>query len=266
MDREREDRRVHLIASLIVKDELGRYLKPCVESLLEFCDEVAMVDDGSTDGTHGWAFSQERVHCCKTGKAHFFEHEGRARQFLLEWTLAREPTHILAIDADEFIADGRALRAAIDMDEEQPVWTLEMDEVWKADERNLWLRRDGGWRPHAAPILYAVPAKRPANFRIQDKALACGREPMSIRAQFRHALKTGTEILHFGWTNVSERRARYDRYVEHDSGQFHQKRHLDSIMYDDRRVGLTRRSWPVALLDRKAALLERINRTEGIIT
>ncbi len=256
---------MRLVASLVVRNELGRYLKPCVESLLEFCDAIALVEDGGTDGTHGWAYSQERVHCCATGASHFYEHEGRTRQFLLEWTLAQKPTHILAIDADEFIADGRALRAAIDHDDEQPVWTLEMDEVWKADERNLWLRRDGGWRPHNAPILYAVPPAPGALFRIQDKALACGREPMAVREQFRHALKTGTQILHFGWANVSERRERYERYVEHDSGKFHARRHLDSIMFSDRRVGLTRRPWPAGLLSRKAALLERINRTEGSV-
>jgi len=255
---------MNLVASLIVRNELGRYLKPCVDSLLEFCDEIRVLDDCSDDGTTGWLgelWTRSRVFVMTLSEPSFFVDEGRTRNALLDWTLEANPSHILAIDADEFIADGRALRAAIDHDDLQPVWTIEMDEVWKADEQHLWLRRDGGWRPHAAPILYRVPEKRPSNFRIMDRALACGREPMAVRAQFRTSLKSGTEILHFGWTNVSERKARYDRYVEHDDGQYHSKRHLDSIMFSDRRVALVRRDWPVGLLERKRALLERINRT-----
>ncbi len=253
---------MRLIASLIVKNELKRFLQPCIESLLEFSDQIRVLDDDSTDGSREWLLGCERVLVSLNRGPSFFTNEGAARNALLDFTLGAEPTHILAIDADEFVADGRALRAAIDMDDEQPVWTLEMGEVWKADEQSLWVRRDGGWRPHAAPILYRVPDKRSSNFRIMDRALACGREPMAIRQQFRHSLKTGTQILHFGWACEEARQARYDRYLEHDGGKFHARRHLDSIMYDDRRVALARKPWPAALEIRKAALLDRINRTE----
>lgn len=255
---------MNLVASLIVHNERDRYLEPVVSSLLEFCDELRVLDDSSDDGTYEWLVGQERVAVTPNLGERFFAHEGQARQRLLEWTLEARPTHVLAIDADEFVADGRAVRAALDMDDLAPVWTLPMQEVWKVDENRLWLRRDGGWREHPAPVLWRVPVRgmRNQSWRISDKALSCGREPVAVRQLFfrRQALVSGTEILHFGWTNVADRAARYARYVEHDGGQFHASQHIQSIMWSDRRVRLSPRDWPVGLVPRKHELMARIGK------
>ena len=39
----------------------------------------------------------------------------------------------------------------------------------------------------------------------------------------------------------------YERYFEHDQGKFHQNRHLQSILWQDKRVKLRRLPWPPAL-------------------
>jgi len=256
---------VKLVASLIVKNELYRLLKLCVASLTEFCDEIRVLDDGSDDGTYEWLVSGDQVRrgvsaISNDGLA-WIEHEGRARQRLLEWTLGAEPTHILAIDADEFVADGRVLRAALDEDDAQEVWTLAMQEVWKADEERLWIREDGGWRTHEVPVLYRVPEARGSEWRILDRELACGREPLAVRSRMgqRLARTTGTEILHFGWTDESGRRERYERYVVRDGGNFHAQAHLRSIMWEDRQVRMGRRKWPAALDVHKEEILRRTN-------
>lgn len=250
-----------LIASLIVRNEFDRYLQPCVRSLLEFCDEVRILDDFSTDDSYAWLLEQEDVMVLSNPNSAFFVHEGDARNALLHWTLQGSPTHVLAIDADEFIANGNALRAAIDHDDLQHVWTVKMQEIWKADENALYVRSDGGWRSHEAPILWKVPSapmlERP-EWRISDKALSCGREPQAVRDQWRNAQITGTEILHFGWTNQAEREARYQRYMEHDGGKFHSSRHLRSIMFPDRRVRMNQRDWPIGLMSYKAELLAKV--------
>lgn len=257
-----------LIASLIVKNELGRYLLPCLAHLLTYCDEVRILDDGSTDD---WAdrlrkngarppltrfdhvIDLDRIHVLRDEVSRFFYHEGAARNALLDWTLLGEPTHILAIDADEFVTDGPALRAAC----EQPVaiHSLDMEEVWRAEDECLCVRMDGGWRPHPIPILFTVPrnAGRDPQFRIQDSALACGREPMSVRARRNTARPTGAQILHFGWANESERVARHHRYAVADGGRFHASTHLDSILWPDEKVVLGGRDWPEGL-DRPAVL------------
>ena len=52
---------MRLVASLIGRNELSRYLVPCIESLQEFCDEIRVVDDYSTDGSFQWLSEQENV-------------------------------------------------------------------------------------------------------------------------------------------------------------------------------------------------------------
>lgn len=247
-----------LAASLIVRNELGRYLEPCVDHLLEFCDEVVLLDDHSDDGTFRWLLSQgERVQPLRhNSEPEFFKHEGRARQALLEWTLSREPTHVLAIDADEFVDDGPALRRSLEQWDEA-AFGLVMEEIWEAAGDGLCVRQDGGWASHAIPAVWRVPERIDASWRIADRALACGRMPRPVDSI---PLWAYGSLLHFGWANEQERRARYDRYRVADGGRFHASQHLESIMWGCNRVQLQPREWPAGLLPWKDAILERATR------
>ena len=252
-----------LVASMIVRNELGRYLQPCVEALLEFCDEVAILDDASDDGTWEWHrdLSDMRVKMQRADRSTFYVHEGRARNTALQWAYAQRPSHVLAIDADEFVTDGAAIRKACEADHGRGVWSLGMQEVWKADSRTLWLREDGGWKAQEGgiPILWRAPQGRAAHshlWQVADRKLASGREPAGVRRLGR-PLPSGSDILHFGWACEADRRARYDRYAEHDGGRYHRNAHLDSILWTDARVKLKRRPWPAGL--DKRTILARAN-------
>lgn len=240
-----------LVASMVVRNELGRYLEESLSSLLEFCDEVVVFDDRSDDGTSDYLLSllkkNVRVFLNENGQT-FFEHEGAIRQRLLNATLAYRPTHILAIDADEFISDGKALRAAVSGDGQ--VWTLQMTEIWTVSETSLYVRIDRQWGPRPVPVLYKVLPNQ--NLRILNRALACGREPVQIR-QTRNPTRLPIQILHFGWTNPTQREDRYARYQVHDGGRFHANAHLLSIL--DGHEVLEKQPWPDQLLDRKPAIL-----------
>lgn len=240
-----------LTASLIVHDELSRYLEPCIGGLLEFCDEVRVLDDASRDGwdeylADAWGRAGRRVLALREDEPGFFTHEGRARQRLLDWTLAGEPTHVLALDADEFIADGAALRRACTDDLD--VWACCMQEVWNADGAGLDLRQDGGWAETDVPVLWRPAALQAP--RIADRALACGRVPEGVsRLRGGH---TCTAILHFGWANRAERAARHERYAVADGGRYHARAHLDSILLPDDRVTLNRVPWPAGIAPHRA--------------
>jgi glycosyltransferase involved in cell wall biosynthesis len=247
-----------LVASLIVKDELSRLLELCIASLQEFCDEIRVLDDGSTDGSYEWLVEQGCSVLRNDGPA-WAEHEGRARQRLLEWTLASEPTHVLAIDADELVDDGLALRRTISDAPELAVWTLIVEEVWKADQAGLWLREDGGWRRRPAPLLWRVPAALTKEWRISERALACGREPLAVRRARRDWCPSGAQLLHFGWTREAERASRYERYVALDGGRFHSASHLRSIMWPERKMTLTPCSWPDGLVFYRDKILQALN-------
>lgn len=251
---------MNLIASLLVRNELGRYLRPCIAHLLDFCDEIRVMDDGSTDGTADWLEAQDRVHVLRQSASSFFEHEGRARNASLAWTMQGRPTHVLAIDADEFVTDGALVRNSCQVNRGPGVWSLIMEEVWKADDGRLWTRQDGGWREHPIPILWRAPRARVAAtgaWQIADRQLACGRTPTILR-RFRPVVPSGSSVLHFGWSCEADRAERHRRYVEADGGRFHASAHLNSIMWPDRKVRLAGREWPAGL-DRDV-LLARIRR------
>jgi glycosyltransferase involved in cell wall biosynthesis len=224
-----------LVASMLARNELGRYLEPCVLTLLEYCDEIRILDDGSTDGSVDWLRRLPNVQVLEQDGPPAFEHEGRARNRLLDWTLEADPDYVLAIDADEFVDDGQALREFLD-ETPAPVVTLCMEEVWKAVEVGYNVRCDGGWCPHEVPVVWKP--SRGTDWRILDRPLACGREPAAVRRlwQSRRHAYSDRAILHFGWTKPSERVSRHARYAELDGGKYHASAHLKSILWPDSRM------------------------------
>jgi hypothetical protein len=241
---------------IVAPVEVERYLDESLSLLCDFCDEVRVVVDGSCDSPAMDIVRRDNVSALCDPPTAFYAHEGRARQHLLDWTLAAHPTHILSIDADEFVSDGDALRQAIESSTATNVWMLNMMEVWRADERRLHVRVDGAWKPHPTCCVYRADLPQ---MRIADRALACGREPEIIRRYFREAKPSGVDIFHFGWANPTERQTRYDRYVEHDGGNFHARQHLDSIMWPDKRVRTHPYVWPKSLEQARDRILHLAN-------
>ena len=234
-----------LVASAIVRDEADRYLGPWLTHLLTFCDEVRLLDDGSTDATADIASSFTEVHVQPNQGPSFFEHESKARNALLRWTIKARPDYVLSIDADEFIGDAVALRALLAMNP-HPVYSLTMREVWKVEGDRISLRIDGAWGDRYCPILWrAPPLLRGSRWEIPNRKLACGREPSAVR--HAPARRTGIGIYHFGWARVSERVSRAERYFEHDGGRFHADKHLQSILWPDERVQLKWVRWPTSV-------------------
>lgn len=245
-----------LVASLIVHNEADRYLRPCLEHLATYCDEIVVLDDGSTDDTTAILRDAERVTGFTASRSTFYENEGRARQALIDVTLESNPTHIFAIDADEFVSDPLRLRKVLEAGAD--VARLCMCEVWGATGDRLSFRVDGGWRAHRAPLVFAANGP----LTIPAKKLASGRVPNEVLHRGRTTLDAGVDILHFGWACAADRQARFDRYAEHDDGKFHAGSHLDSILWRDShpRLRLCHDSWPAGLASVKDRIVERANR------
>lgn len=252
-----------LVASMIVAEvEVDRYLLPCLEHLSEFCEEVVLVPDGEWDTSFAWPGMfpwslPPGVRVMHAPGVDFYAHEGAARQALLDLTLERDPTHILAIDADEFITDGMALRRAIQADPGKASWDLCMEEVWNTYPTHLDIRQDGGWAEHDVIALFA-PQSVPTPLRMPDRALASGRVPQGLSALPRGC--ADASILHMGWANTAERDKRHARYVQHDGGRYHASAHLDSIMLPDTQITLSSRPWPEWTTRRIQSVLEAATR------
>jgi len=246
---------VKLIASLIVRNELGRYLEPCVDHLLEFCDEIRVLDEGSTDG-----WSDDRVMCLRAPErvGDAFVNHAAMRQRLLDFTLEGAPTHILAIDADEFITDGALLRQTAESLDYAGALKVCLQEVWRVRDDDLDIRQDGGWQEHDVALVWRPDRLKPNQLKITDKGHATGRTPDAVGL-----LPTGhtcSALLHLGWANVGERDERFARYAVGDAGKFHAKAHIDSIAWPDSRMRFESVPWPDGLESWRAELTARANR------
>ena len=267
---------VNLVAGMVVRNELGRYLRWSLPALLEYADHVVILDDHSDDGTFEWLDGLEmhgRVRVVRSDLPPMFENEGAVRQHLHALTLALEPTHVIAVDADEFIGDGHVIRDRLNdhlVSRDRlrlHAWTCAMEEIWDVTSQELACRCDGSWRPHDVPVLYSVPdgMKTPGRWMWSDRALASGRVPQEVSslALRRGAAPTGTEILHFGWADQRERQQRAARYAALDGGRFHANTHLQSILWPESRQSRGEREWPPALLPYRAQLVRHVNGTTG---
>jgi hypothetical protein len=243
---------VNLVASLVVRNELVRYLKPCIEHLLEFCDKIVVLDDASDDGTAEWLldYASAGLFIGLSPESSFYRHEGRTRDRLLALTLAQKPTHVLNLDADEFITDGPALRDLIAEQPDASAWHIPIEEVWEANDDRYLAREDGGWKT-GRTLCWKVPAGR---LTFPNRALACGRVPSQLRVG--SARPAAVSLLHVGWLDESDRVSRHDRYVKHDGGRFHRGAHLASILWPREKVELVARPWPQSLAPWKDAILE----------
>lgn len=257
---------MRIVASMVVRNELNRYLPAAVAHLETYCDVVVILDDQSTDGTVEWlrANTGATVHTTEgdRGEVGTFVHEANTRQRLLELTmeviagLPYKPTFVLAIDADEFVADPFVLRQAVEENPHNRTFMLCMQEVWTASDEGLAIRVDGGWMEHDAGMLFRSPVSLGEDgWEFPDKALACGRVPPAVNRY--PGVHTCSAVLHFGWANPWERLDRYRRYVEQDGGRFHASSHLDSIMWDDARVLVVDREWPDALSGWRDSILSQ---------
>jgi hypothetical protein len=254
---------VKLVAMMMVgAGELERYLNVTVPALLEHCDEVTVRCEGDAEISYLENLDDQRVHAFQAEPS-FFGDEGTSRNELLAWTMQRVDAGdwILSIDADELVTDGQRLRQACET--QCPIVTLDMQECWRVTDDGLAIREDGGWHAHAVPICFRVPDRLDNEWRIRDKQLACGREPLAVQSLHRQHCSepSGADIIHLGWSNRAERQQRYQRYAVNDGGRFHANQHLRSIMWDDHQVRLRERAWPESWSPvLRAGLVERANR------
>lgn len=258
-----------LTASLIIRNELGRYLEPCISHLLEFCDEIRILDDSSTDRWaetihSGWGAAGRRVIAVqheaeKRNDEPDFHLHAAARNRLLAFTLDGWPDYVIAVDADEFVSDGAAVRRGCMRGGD--VLSLTISEVWEACDDLLCVREDGGWRSHEIGAVWRAERFR-RDALLADRGHATGRVPEGVNTV--PAVSTGEALLHFGWANRAERAERFERYAVGDAGRFHAAAHIASIMAEDIHVECRAREWSAALEPWREAILARANGTQNI--
>jgi hypothetical protein len=233
-----------VVAHLVVRDEMHRWLGPCLERLVRQFDTVTVFDDGSTDGSAEYA----RAVGCVVGHRPdhvpaFLEHEAACREYAWSWMIDAvelDPDDIVvALDADEIISgDRHTIRSIVSLSSACR-FVCAIDEIFSVDAAGTPLRRvDGQWGRINGVRIARVGRQR--EFRSQR--LGCGSVPAATGEWATTALIV---IRHLGYLRPEDRRAKFDRYI---GRREHRQQHVRSILTSPRLepvpgVGIIERSW-----------------------
>lgn len=145
---------MRLTAGIRVKNG-ALWAAECLSHLSLFCDDIVVLDDGSTDATPDLCRACPQVTRFLRWEKNFF-HEGMDRNVVLAMAKDTEPDWILIMDIDEvFEAQAPELIPQLMAQEEYAVWGFRMLHFWR-DKQHF--RIDGKWgdetRTHIHPRLF----------------------------------------------------------------------------------------------------------------
>ena len=225
--------------SLVVKNEIGRYLKPCIDWASLFLDEIFVFDDRSTDGSAELARDLGCiVRTRDESTPSFIQHEGQFRE--AAWAAFEESIRpaqsrdwVLAFDADEFLVSDTDVResllAAIGKVESNRTVgiVLPFREIFKVDSDGvMYARIDGFWAKVRGPRLFRYLRNGVWN----NKPMGCGSEPNYVSSSRYHSTATcGLSVIHLGYARDADKQDKYSRYsslVQHG----HSDSHIESIL------------------------------------
>jgi len=219
---------VKLIAQMVGRNEAGRFLPDVLEHMKSFVDVIVFNDDASTDDTPEIARSAG-AHVYLADEQRFNVNEGQLRQ----WAWNNLSKHaevgdwILAIDCDEKLWMKSSVKS-LDSLLKQPdydVISIDFYHMWSETQ----YRSDKLWAPHPSSRLF----KYYLGGRFHDRKLACGSEPLYVRTLInrrRYLRDSGLMMQHLGYVRDEDKQAKWERYMTLDGGDFHAKKHIESII------------------------------------
>jgi glycosyltransferase involved in cell wall biosynthesis len=224
--------RPRILATMCVHNEADRYLRDVLEHLDGNVDGIAIFDDQSTDDTVAIARGYGRTKIRPAGCPSFVENEGLFRQHAWWWlreALTPSPDDwVLAIDADEFLVAGDQFGAHDHLQQfidEYPGFAgrFNVPEVfgWDPDGTPL-VRTDGQWGRITA-TRFCQWNHHPFNIL----ALRGGGSLPDLAARPNRLIHS-VKLVHFGYAELTDQQARYDRY-NHFAGA-HSSAHVASII------------------------------------
>lgn len=229
---------MRVLALTVGRNEADRYLPTMLEHLSKIVDGHFFMDDQSTDNTVDIA-----TYWCETmvrpdGVPSFLEHEGQFRQFAYDrfqerfnltdgdWVLAIDCDELLVSDTDTHGPDIRAkLDRAIGLAGGMNAIVMPVPECFGFDDDGTPLcRTDGFWGGIKGTRLYRW--QRGGVFA--DKRMGSGSEPTYAIQPPRSSNHGGVYIMHFGYADPADVRAKYERYNATEHG--HNDKHIQSII------------------------------------
>lgn len=241
-----------IFGHVCVKNEAGRYLAESLAWHAEFCDEIHVYDDRSTDDTVEIAEDAGAIVTVRPERMpSFLTHEGNFRQAAWKDFQSKvDATYddwVLAFDADEFLAtpnesERDALERLVQMSrvEKAISWKLRVDEIFGVDEEGTPLRRtDGYWSNISAVRFFKY---RPVS-QFANRPMASGSVPTYALLDPADATNMPVGILHYGYVRPEDRDAKYQRYTS-VLRNGHSSAHVKSIVMEPTLVPLKHKRHP----------------------
>jgi glycosyltransferase involved in cell wall biosynthesis len=226
-----------ILGQVVVRNEAGRYLAESLAWQSEFCDEIHVYDDRSTDDTVDIAIESGATVTVRPERLpSFLTHEGKFRQASWKDFQAKcDPTYddwIFAFDADEFLVspneperDALERLAQMSKIERASSWKLRVDEIFDVVSGTPFKRTDGYWNQISAVRFF----KYRSLSQFANRVMGCGSVPTYALQDPADARKMPVGIMHFGYAREADRQEKYDRYTS-VLNNGHSSNHIKSIL------------------------------------
>jgi len=220
--------RPKITLSMVVKNEVNRYLQLALEKHKYLIDEAVIIDDGSTDQTVSMIeniLSHIPVKIVRN-EISKFSTESLLRKQQWEETINTNPEWILNLDADEvFENDTTDLIQLINQHPHTDTICFRLYDFWNETK----YREDQYWNSHSVfrPFLHRY---NPNNtYTWTSLPQHCHRFPREVY-KMQYVYST-LRIKHLGWSKKEDRIAKYARYQDLDpEAKYGVKGQYDSIL------------------------------------
>lgn len=198
-----------LTVGMLVRNESGRYLERVLRQIIQYADEVVILDDGSTDNTVQICREvlANVAHLIQENNTCGFNNEVELRKTLWNLAVSTQPDWIMILDADE-IFEAKAvqeIRELVKADSVDAVY-FRLYDMWSENS----YRDDGYWIAHTVYRPFLVRYYPGVRYEWQEQPLHCGRLPITV-FDFP-AKQSPLRLQHFGWARPEDRIAKYLRY------------------------------------------------------
>ena len=208
-----------IVGALLCRNEEGRYLEEVLEDVARFCDEIVVVDDGSTDATPDIArASGASVFSSGSDKDQGFwgsnETVPRADLWARASSAAGRDGWLLIADADHLLTgitpdDFRILCRA----ENVNAWAFRLFDCWEREPYRH--RTDGYWQAWCRPRPWLFRGRPTEDFEPQwdTRGIHSGHFPANYPMCVGNAPGCAG-IIHLGYCKPEDRAAKARKYLD----------------------------------------------------